>query len=115
MNELPDKEVHKVTSLMWPKAEAMLKQKSVVRLSAVQATGFVGGNLKAVSGKTPFLVRALYLNEGTGKFMVYQRGKRLWITHGSLGNSAVPMKRQALVIFLKTRPTQVFVDCSMDE
>lgn len=114
-NELPDKEVYKVTSVMLPKAEAMLKQKSLVQLSTAQAKGFVGGNLKAVSGKIPFLVRAVYLNEGTGKFMVYQRGKCLWVTHGSLGHSAVPMKRQVLVVFLKVRPTQVFVDCSMAE
>ena len=112
-NKLPDKEIYKVTSIMQPKAEMMLKEKPVIQLSAPQVKAFVGGNPKSVYRKTPFLVRAVYLNEGTGKFMVYERDKKLWVTHGSLGRSAVPMKRQALVVFLKVRPTQVFVFCTM--
>lgn len=114
-SELPDKEVYKVITMMWPKAEALLKKKPIVRLSTVQAKAFVGRRFKEVPKKMPFLVRAIYLNEGTGNFTVHQQGKRLWVIHGSLGHQAVPMKRQALVVFLKARPTQVFVDCSMAE
>lgn len=61
----------------------------------------------------PYLTRGLYLNRGTGRFSVYISADQLVVHHGSLGASAVPMKRQALVLQLEQSPAEVFVYCSM--
>lgn len=63
----------------------------------------------------PYLVRGLYLNEGTGAFSVYFRDTTLWVVHGSLGKHAVPMKRRPLVVFLEHVPTKVYVSVRMAE
>jgi len=57
----------------------------------------------------------VYLNRGTGKFIVVPVGNELLVEHGSLGRSAVPMKRQALILRLSQKPETVYVSCSMDE
>jgi hypothetical protein len=46
---------------------------------------------------------------------VYLAQDQLVVNHGSLGSSAVPMKRQALVLQLERMPAEVFVACSMAE
>lgn len=112
---LPDKEFLKVTASNFPRAEAMLKDQAIVPLSLKQAGNFVNHPLKQVPGKSTFLVRAVYLNAGTGAFLLNLQGNRLFVTHGSLGHHAVPMKRQALVVFLQKQPDEVFVDCMMAE
>jgi hypothetical protein len=93
----------------------MLKDQSIVPLSLKQAGDFVNHPLKKIAGKSTFLVRAVYLNAGTGAFSLYLQSNKLFVTHGSLGRNAVPMKRQALVVFLPKQPDEVFVDCMMAE
>jgi hypothetical protein len=78
------------------------------RQSAAKARG-LKGKLK------PYLVRGLYLNEGTGAFSVCFRDTTLWVAHGSLGSHAVPMKRRPLVVFLEHAPTKVYVSVSITE
>jgi hypothetical protein len=68
-----------------------------------------------VPGTKPYLTRGVYLNRGTGGFSVYILEDQLLVRHGSFGRSAVPMKRQALVLQLEHSPTEVFVTCSMAE
>jgi hypothetical protein len=71
---------------------------------------------RALKGKVkPYLVRALYLNEGTGQFSASFKDSTLSVFHGSLGHHAVPMKRRPLVIFLEKAPTRVYVSVSMAE
>lgn len=106
---------HEVASSLQPKAQNLLKQKSIVALSLAQAKTFTSGQFKQVKGKRPYLVRAVYLNKETGAFSVFLHGKKLVVSHNSLGRSAVPMKRQALVVYLSAQPTEVFVICGMDE
>lgn len=110
-----DVKFQEVTGATEPKAESLLKQKPIVRLSVAQAKTFTGGQFKPTKGKQPYLVRAVYLNKGTGAFSVFLNGKKLIVSHGSLGHSAVPMKRQALVVNLSAQPSQVFVTCEMAE
>ncbi len=111
----PVKDFHVVLSTMLPRAITLLTRSPIVPLSSAQAKAFVGTSFKAVPGKTPFLVRAVVLNEGTGAFDLYQLKQSLLVDHGSLGHEAVPMQRRALVVLLKVRPKQVFVDCEMAE
>jgi hypothetical protein len=73
-------------------------------------------NARSLKGKLkPYLVRALYLNEGTGHFYASVKDSTLSVYHGSLGHQAVPMKRRPLVIFLEKEPTKVLVSVSMAE
>jgi len=66
-------------------------------------------------GFKPYLVRALSLNEGTGSYKVKIFQRNVFIHHGSLGRSAVSMKRQAIVLYLSEDPKEVYVTCSMHE
>ena len=111
----PIKAFQVVSSPMLPKSIALLTRSAIVPLSVAQAKAFVGTSFKTVPGRTPFLVRAIVLNEGTGAFDVYQHKQSLLVDHGSLGHEAVPMKRQALVVLLKVRPKQLYVECEMAE
>ena len=66
-------------------------------------------------GLKPFLVRAVQLNPGTGRFFVRFDGHDLYVVHASLGRRPVPMRRQPLVVGLPVEPANVYVTCGMDE
>jgi len=71
---------------------------------------------RSLKGKLkPYLVRGVYLNEGTGAFYVYFRDTTLWVAHCCLGKHAVPMKRRPLIVFLEHAPTKVYVSVGMAE
>lgn len=108
-------QIHEVVESQHPEAEALLQDVSILELAPEQATRFIDKPLPDVPGTKPYLVRGLYLNRGTGRFMVYTSGDQLAVHHGSLGKRAVPMKRQALVLQLEQGPKEVFVFCSMAE
>jgi hypothetical protein len=96
-------------------AEEQLHDVASVEISAERATEFTGRPVSPRAGSSLFLVRAVYLNRSTGKFIVVPVGNELLVEHGSLGRSAVPMKRQALILRLSQKPERVYVSCSMDE
>lgn len=54
-----------------------------------------------------YLVRASYINGGTGSFILYWAGSALIIAHGSLGHSG-PTNKSALVACLDKVPTAVY-------
>ena len=62
-----------------------------------------------------YLLRGLYLQEGTGSFIVYARDGQVLVHHGCLGRRPVPMNRTAVVARLSERPTEVYTTCTMDE
>jgi len=94
-------------------AEEQLRDVTCVEISADRAAELTGHAMPP--GSSLFLVRAVYLNRGTGKFMAVPVGSELLVEHGSLGRSAIPMKRQVLVVRLSQKPETVYVSCSMDE
>lgn len=55
----------------------------------------------------PYLVRAAYINGGTGNFSLYWAGSALVVSHASLGPGGTP-NRSALVACLLQAPTTVF-------
>ena len=116
-NKVNASEIYEVNGAAKSKAEHLLRQKSIIQLSPLQVDALLSQNLTSanLSGKTPYLVRALYFDKETGGFEVYFKGKTIWIEHGSLGHAPVPMKRQPLILLLKVRPDKVFVTCSMAE
>ncbi len=97
------------------KRERLLDGTPCLEISAEKAGYFLCKEYNAPPGTKPFLVRAVFLNRGTGAFSAYFTADSLKVEHGSLGKSAVPMKRQALVVSLERLPKEVFVDCDMCE
>ena len=96
-------------------AEEQLRDVACVAVSSERAADLTGQKIEAGAGTTLFLVRAVYLNRATGSFSVIPVSRELLVEHGSLGRSAVPMKRQALVVRLPRNPEVVYVSCEMDE
>jgi len=115
VEKLPDADVMEVAPAKMPEAEEQLRDVVCVELSSQRASELTGQPVKAIAGGSLFLVRAVYLNRGTGKFTVSLSGRNLLVEHGSLGHSAVPMKRQALVVRLRQKPDVVYVSYSMAE
>ena len=113
--ELDPARIHEVTEASEPLAEQLLQDVSIVALTAEEAAAFVGAPLSEVPGTRPYLLRGVYLNRETGRWSVCILEDQLLVYHGALGSSAVPMKRQALVLQLEREPREVFVACSMAE
>jgi len=97
------------------KAEQLLLDVGCREISAEDAAAFVGKPITPVPGTGFYLARGVYLNRGTGSFSIAIKGERLWVDHGCLGRTPVPMKRQALVLQLPRLPSEVYVTCGMAE
>lgn len=102
--------VHVIGS-MFPKAETMLRQAPIHKLSTAQAFELTGRPFPKSRGKSPYLVRAVFFEGGSDEFRVCHKGKKLLVESGVLGSYSGPMKRQALVVALKDCPAEVFVTC----
>ena len=111
---LPASDIAEVSSERMAAAEKQLHDAACTEISAERAAELTGRTMPPRAGESLFLVRAVYLNRGTGKFMAVQSGSELLVEHGSLGRSAVAMKRQALVVRLPKKPETVYVSCTMD-
>jgi hypothetical protein len=112
-DKLADSEVLVVTPDKLAQAEELLRDSACIGVSNDRARELTGQRVDGPASKTLFLVRGLQLNPGTGKFMVIPLGHELLVHHGSLGGSAVPMKRQPLLVRLSEKPDAVYVSCSM--
>lgn len=62
-------------------------------------------------GTKPYLLRALYINGGTGDFGVAWAGSALVVSHAALGSGGPPSE-SALVACLSQQPTAVYSDVS---
>ena len=112
---LPSSDIAEVIPEQIAAAEEQLRDHACVEISADHAAELTGRPMPPRADSRLFVVRAVYLNRGTGNFMVVPVGSELLVEHGSLGHSAVPMKRQPLVVRLPQKPETVYVSCSMDE
>ena len=105
-DELTDADVYEVAANKTADADEQLRDVSCVELPKERAAEFAGQDVESTDGNSLYLVRGLYLNRS---------GSDLLVQHGSLGHSAVEMKRQALIVLLPRKPDEVFVTCSMAE
>jgi hypothetical protein len=71
------------------------------------AAYFGRADFKCAAGSALYLIRASYLNGGTGDFQVRWAGAALVVSHDSLG-SATNINKSALVACLSRRPTAIF-------
>lgn len=112
---LPDTDIIEVSPDHLTSAEEQLRRLACVAITADRASELTGRSVVSRAASSLFLVRAVFLNRGTGKFMATPVGGDLLVEHGSLGRSGVSMKRQALIVRLPQKPETVFVSCSMNE
>lgn len=77
--------------------------------------GAFSGRVSPGSGLHAYLVRAVYLNKGTGCYAVYVYDGYVHVSHGCLGRRALPMKREPLIVLLAADPVRVYSTCSMAE
>lgn len=112
---LADDQIFEVANARESEAEKMLETNALVELSAEAAQQLVGEPFHRVEGCKPYLARGLYLSKGTGRWQVYELGDKLEVSHMCLGKQAQPIKRQALILLLKTKPAEIFVTCGMVE
>jgi len=84
-----------------------LETKTFVALSRDDAQYYTGPYFACPDGKTPYLVRAVYGNGGTGRYTLTRDGKKLLVEHGSLGRNNWAIK-SALVVNLDFVPEAVY-------
>ena len=96
-------------------AEELLRDDPFLKIDAEKANELVGSEVGSEGDGEYYLLRGLYLQEGTGSFTVYARGGQVLVYHGCLGRSPVPMNRRAVVARLSEPPTDVYITCGMDE
>jgi hypothetical protein len=96
-------------------AERRLLAVAAERVSAEEAAAYAAEPLAVAEHEAVYLVRALYLNRGTGGFMVTFDGRDLFVRHDSLGRCAAPMGRQPLLVALPGAPEHVYVSVGMAE
>jgi hypothetical protein len=109
--EIAPSSVYRVARQNMPRAKLSLERSPIVQLRTSQIEGFVGRRVTPPMNTRPYLVRALYYDRGTGRYSVNYRGKSLWVHHQSLGPASVPMKRDALVVFINAEVAQIYVTC----
>jgi len=96
-------------------AEELLRDGPFLQIDAEKANELVGSELGSDGDGECYLLRGLYLQEGTGSFTVYAREGRVLVHHGCLGSGPVPMNRTAVVARLSDPPIEVYTMCTMDE
>lgn len=74
-------------------------------------TYFGRPDFKCPAPTKPYLVRAAYINGGTGSFSLHWAGSALVVSHAALGSGGVP-NRSALVACLAQAPSAVFSSLS---
>lgn len=107
--------MHEVPASIFPEAEKMLKDVSVVELTDTEAAHFAGASFIPQQGTKPYLIRAIYLNLGTGGYELFVGKDGVLVKQGCLGRHALPMKRSTLVVQLKSKPKNVYHALHMAE
>lgn len=116
-NEFPDDATHDldesdfyevVTSKNDTAIVRDLKDQSFVKITPQIATYFTGHYFECPQRKTPYLIRAVFGNGGTGRYVVKRMGRRLLVLHGSLGNYVA--NKSALVVNLDFVPEAIFTE-----
>lgn len=92
-------------------AEHWLESKAVIALGEHDFNYFSHGSFECLTPKSPYLIRAAYMNGGTGKFILTRYGTNILVAQGSLGQFTAE-HRSALVVCLDFQPTHVFSSLS---
>jgi len=92
-------------------AEVWLADAAFLAQEQSGVTYFGRPDFECPSATKPYLIRAAYINGGTGRFSLHWVGSVLIVSHASLGLGGSP-NRSALVACLSQAPTAVFSSLS---
>jgi hypothetical protein len=97
-------------------AVAKLEAAPVALLTPAEAETFTGKPApETATGRSPYLVRALYYYLDTGAFAVFQKDQSILVRHDSVGRPDGHEQRSALVVYLPFKPQELYVDCQASE
>lgn len=105
--ELKPQRSYRVKPIFVPRYTEKLATIRFKKIEWGEAQLIVGNAMEETKGYTPYLVRGLMINDGTGGFAIYQKGSAIWVSHGGLGNFR-SWTKQPLVVILRNPPTQVY-------
>jgi hypothetical protein len=90
-----------------------LSKNAIIRLTPDTAQYYTGAYYKCESGRTPFLVRAVYAQGATGRYSVSVQAKSLIVSHSGLGGGGKPQyHKSALIVNLANKPNNVYIEAS---
>ena len=112
--EVSYKHTNAVPNANFPVAERLLTDRAWYELSPAEVEELIGRE-RTVKDRAPYLVRAVFLSDEAGQYHITRFKGHVHVHHGCLGSRPVPMRRQALILFLPQEPTAVYSTCSMAE
>ena len=95
----------------------LLEKKPLEKISLLQANVLCESEkaIEIENGFQPYLVRALFINQFTGTYIVKRLDAHLWINHESLSSLSASPRKSVLIVFLKEPPSEVYVTAYADE
>ncbi|NJC50014.1 UNVERIFIED_ORG: hypothetical protein GGR78_003308 [Xanthomonas campestris] len=108
---IPESVFFEVPGPMLPNAEALLADAAFLAQEQSDMASFGRPDFACPAATRPFLLRAAYINHGTGRFGLDWAGSMLIVSHASLGPGGPP-GRSALVACLSQAPSAVFSSLS---
>lgn len=91
-----------------------LETKTIIELSDLEVEA-ISGVKAVVEGYKPYLVRALYYFKETGTYSIFEKSDAILVRHDSIGATTPIEIRSAVIVFLKTVPKTVYIDCQVTE
>jgi hypothetical protein len=112
---LPSEFVSEVRTSEFRRAMAKLVDTPAVSISRCEANRLSATPLEAAEGRSPFLMRGLMFSRQTGRFEVSEQDRTVWVAHGSLGGTGIPLRRWPVIAMLVAAPERVYVSASLAE
>jgi hypothetical protein len=109
--EIPSSTFFEVPASRLSAAEVWLADAAFLAQEQSGVTYFGRPDFACPASTKPYLLRAAYVNGGTGSFGLHWAGSMLVVSHASLGPGGAP-RRSALVACLSQAPSAVFSSLS---
>lgn len=103
---IPDDKYFEVSASKLEMAEDFLAKEPLFP-ERLPVDNWGSNGFKCGDGEKPYLVRALYGNGATGRFILSWKDEALIIGHASLGSSN-SLKRSALIVCLSHAPEKIY-------
>lgn len=105
--EIPGSSFFEISASRLAAAEAWLANTAAIVQEPSVFAYFGRADFKCTESTSPYLIRASYVNGGSGKFGLHWASSALVVSHASLGHTSRPF-RSALVACLPKLPAAVF-------
>ncbi len=109
--ELKPQRSYRVKPVFVPRYTEKLASVRVKKIEWGEAELIVGNAMDETKGYTPYLVRGLMINDGTGGFRIFEKGGAILVSHVGLGKFR-GWEKQPLVVILRKAPTEVYTTAS---